>query len=65
MLSLATIGFAINFWAWALLSPLGPLFKDSVGLGSFQQALVVAVPVVVGSLGRIPAGRSPTDSAAG
>ncbi|BBX98289.1 MFS transporter [Mycobacterium lacus] len=56
MLSLATIGFAINFWAWALLSPLGPLFKDSVGLGSFQQALVVAVPVVVGSLGRIPAG---------
>src|SRR5262249_28295577 len=24
MLALATIGFALNFWAWALLSPLGP-----------------------------------------
>jgi NNP family nitrate/nitrite transporter-like MFS transporter len=23
MLALATIGFAVNFWAWALLSPLG------------------------------------------
>jgi NNP family nitrate/nitrite transporter-like MFS transporter len=56
MLSLATAGFAINFWAWALLSPLGPLFKDSLGLSAFQQALLVAVPVVVGSLGRIPVG---------
>ncbi|MFD8496416.1 MFS transporter [Amycolatopsis sp. NPDC059657] len=56
MLSLATIGFALNFWAWALLSPLGPSFKDSLGLSAFQQALLVAVPVVVGSLGRIPVG---------
>ncbi|ALV37564.1 MFS transporter [Streptomyces sp. CdTB01] len=56
MLALATIGFAVNFWAWALLSPLGPRFKDSLGLSSFQQSLLVAVPVVVGSLGRIPVG---------
>ncbi|HET9139069.1 MFS transporter [Actinophytocola sp.] len=56
MLTLATVGFAVNFWAWALLSPLGPRFKDDLGLTSFQQALLVAVPVVVGSLGRIPVG---------
>nr|AQT39263.1 NarK2 [Streptomyces sp.] len=56
MLALATAGFAVNFWAWALLSPLGPRFKDSLGLTSFQQSLLVAVPVVVGSLGRIPVG---------
>jgi len=56
MLALATAGFAVNFWAWALLSPLGPRFKDSLGLSSFQQSLLVAVPVVVGSLGRIPVG---------
>ena len=24
MLGMATVGFAVNFWAWALLSPLGP-----------------------------------------
>lgn len=56
MLALATIGFAVNFWAWALLSPLGPRFKDLLGLSGSQQALVVAVPVIVGSLGRIPVG---------
>ncbi|MFD0533787.1 hypothetical protein ACFQY7_08325 [Actinomadura luteofluorescens] len=32
MLAVATIGFAVNFWAWALLSPLGPRFKDSLDL---------------------------------
>jgi MFS transporter, NNP family, nitrate/nitrite transporter len=56
MLTIATVGFAVNFWAWALLSPLGPLFKDDLGLSAFQQALLVAVPVVVGSVGRIPVG---------
>jgi MFS transporter, NNP family, nitrate/nitrite transporter len=56
MLTLATVGFAVNFWAWALLSPLGPRLKDGLHLSAFQQALLVAVPVVVGSLGRIPVG---------
>jgi NNP family nitrate/nitrite transporter-like MFS transporter len=56
MLGLATVGFALNFWAWALLSPLGPRLRDMLELSAFQQALLVAVPVVVGSLGRIPVG---------
>src|SRR4051794_29057745 len=56
MLGLATVGLAVNFWAWALLSPLAPKFKDILHLSSFQQALLVAVPVVVGSVGRIPVG---------
>jgi NNP family nitrate/nitrite transporter-like MFS transporter len=56
MLAMATLGFAVNFWAWALLSPLGPKFKDDLSLSALQQALLVAVPVVVGSLGRIPVG---------
>jgi NNP family nitrate/nitrite transporter-like MFS transporter len=56
MLTLATVGFAVNFWAWALLSPLGPRLKESLLLSPFQQALVVAVPVIVGSIGRIPIG---------
>ena len=56
MLAMATLGFALNFWAWALLSPLGVHFKTALHLSSFNQALLVAVPVVVGSLGRIPVG---------
>jgi NNP family nitrate/nitrite transporter-like MFS transporter len=59
MLILATVGFALNFWAWALISPLGPMFRDSGALGDLSQSdvsLLVAVPVLVGSLGRIVVG---------
>jgi NNP family nitrate/nitrite transporter-like MFS transporter len=56
MLAMATAGFAITFWAWALLSPLGATLRDRLHLSSLQQAVLVAVPVVVGSLGRIPVG---------
>ncbi|GAA2805677.1 MFS transporter [Kribbella solani] len=59
MLVLATVGFAVNFWAWALLSPLGPLFRTQGTLGELSEsdvALLVAVPVLVGSVGRIPVG---------
>ncbi|WP_203784789.1 MFS transporter [Paractinoplanes rishiriensis] len=56
MLALATVGFAVNFWAWALLSPLAVRFATALDLTSVQQALLVAVPVIVGSVGRIPVG---------
>ena len=56
MLVLATLGFMLTFWAWALLGPLGPALRESLDLTAFQQSLVVAVPVIVGSLGRIPVG---------
>src|SRR3954462_11630830 len=56
MLAMATLGFALNFWAWALLSPLAVSFTAALKLTSFQQSLLVAVPVIVGSLGRIPVG---------
>lgn len=59
MLGVATVGFAVNFWAWALLSPLGPKYRASGDLGALSEsdvALLVAVPVVVGSLGRIVVG---------
>ena len=56
MLALATTGFALSFWAWALLGPLGPALREELDLTAFQQSLVVAVPVIVGSLGRIPVG---------
>lgn len=56
MLALATVGFLVNFWAWALISPLAPAYREDLDLSAFQQALIVAVPVLVGSLGRIPVG---------
>jgi NNP family nitrate/nitrite transporter-like MFS transporter len=56
MLALATLGFALCFWAWALLSPLAVSFTAALDLTPVQQSLLVAVPVIVGSLGRIPVG---------
>jgi MFS transporter, NNP family, nitrate/nitrite transporter len=56
MLALATVGFALCFWAWALIGPLGSAYASDLGLSAFQTSLIVAVPVVVGSVGRIPVG---------
>src|SRR5687768_7005856 len=55
-LALSTAGFAVTFWAWALLSPLGASLREELSLSAFQQSLLVAVPVIVGSVGRIPVG---------
>lgn len=55
-LVMATIGFTLTFWAWNLIAPLAGDYGDRLNLSSFQQSLLVAVPVLVGSLGRIPAG---------
>ncbi|MET8172223.1 MFS transporter [Streptomyces clavifer] len=55
-LIVATVGFTLTFWAWNLIAPMSGDYKERLGLGSFQQSLLVAVPVLVGSLGRIPVG---------
>lgn len=55
-LVLATLGFAINFWAWALIAPLAPGLRDELGLSVVQQSVLVALPVLVGSIGRVPVG---------
>jgi NNP family nitrate/nitrite transporter-like MFS transporter len=55
-LPLATVAFTICFYAWALLGPLGPDLQDQLGLSDGQVALTVAIPVVLGSLMRIPLG---------
>ncbi|MFJ3991024.1 nitrate/nitrite transporter [Streptomyces sp. NPDC090032] len=55
-LAVATVGFALTFWAWALIAPLGSDFGDRLNLSSFNQSFLVAVPVIVGSLGRVPVG---------
>jgi NNP family nitrate/nitrite transporter-like MFS transporter len=56
MLTLATVAFTVNFWAWNLLSPLAPLYRQMLKLSPVQVSVMVAVPVLVGALGRIPLG---------
>ncbi|MFD6353184.1 MFS transporter [Nocardia tengchongensis] len=55
-LTLATIAFALTFWAWNLIGPLSSSYTKQLDLSPGQQSLLVATPVLVGSLGRIPVG---------
>ncbi|GEE04081.1 hypothetical protein nbrc107696_45270 [Gordonia spumicola] len=57
-LILATVAFAISFWAWNLVAPLGVFYASDgqMGLDSTQKSVLVAVPILVGSLGRIVVG---------
>jgi NNP family nitrate/nitrite transporter-like MFS transporter len=55
-LSLATASFAICFYAWALLGPLGPDLQEQLDLSDSQLALTISIPVLLGSLMRIPLG---------
>jgi MFS transporter, NNP family, nitrate/nitrite transporter len=55
-LVLALIGFTITFWAWNIVAPLAVRYSAELGLSSTQTSLLVAMPVLVGSLGRVPVG---------
>ena len=55
-LALATLSFAICFAAWGLISALAPHFREVFRLNATQTAFLVAVPVLLGSLARIPMG---------
>lgn len=52
-LIIATLALLINFWAWSLLSPLGTAYEKELSLQPVQLSLLLAVPVIIGSLGRI------------
>ncbi|HEX5005065.1 MAG TPA: MFS transporter, partial [Gemmatimonadales bacterium] len=55
-LALATVAFTICFFAWSLLGPLGPDIQEDLGLSDVQLSAIVAVPVLLGSIMRIPLG---------
>lgn len=61
-LALATVAFGVAFAVWGLLPGLMPMLGEAYRreeghrLGTAAAALVVAIPVLLGSLGRIPAG---------
>lgn len=55
-LCIATLALIINFWAWSLLSPLGAKLAGELTLTPVMLSLLLAVPVIVGSLGRIAFG---------
>lgn len=55
-LALATIAFAVCFSAWGMLAPLAPDLQDELGLSDTETSVMIAVPVILGSLLRVPIG---------
>lgn len=55
-LALGTVSFAICFAAWGLISAFTPRFREIYHLTASQGAFLVAVPVLLGSLARLPMG---------
>ena len=55
-LLLATISFMLSFAAWGLIGGLASVFTGLYNLTASETALLVAVPVLLGSLARLPMG---------
>jgi NNP family nitrate/nitrite transporter-like MFS transporter len=55
-LLLATFAFALCFTAWSLIAPFAKTFKHDLGLNYTEALLLTAIPVVLGSLLRVPLG---------
>jgi NNP family nitrate/nitrite transporter-like MFS transporter len=50
------VSFALCFAAWGLVGAFAPLFRAALRLSASETALLVAVPVLLGALARLPAG---------
>src|SRR6516165_1400477 len=55
-LVLATAAFALCFTAWSLIAPFAKTFKHDLGLDYTEALFLTAIPVVLGSLARVPLG---------
>ena len=50
------VAFALCFTAWSLIAPFAKTFKHDLGLDYTEALLLTAIPVVLGSLLRVPLG---------
>src|SRR4051794_15354971 len=56
MPAIAVDGHVLASWASALMTPLALPLDDTLGRTPMEQALAVSLPVVAGTLGRVPIG---------
>src|SRR5690625_4837639 len=55
-LSLQTSNLVVSFMIWVLISSLMPSIQEDIALTTFQVSIITAIPVILGSLLRIPIG---------
>ncbi|HEX8288799.1 MAG TPA: MFS transporter [Pyrinomonadaceae bacterium] len=52
----STTAFAVSFAVWGLIAALAPTFTQLYNLTATEKSLMIAVPVLLGSIGRLAAG---------
>jgi NNP family nitrate/nitrite transporter-like MFS transporter len=55
-LFLSTTAFAVSFAVWGLVAALAPTFTQLYNLSATQKSVMIAVPVLLGSIGRLFSG---------
>ncbi len=55
-LPLQTLNLVVGFMIWVLISSLLPFIKEDIAIPDNQLALVTAIPVILGSILRVPLG---------
>lgn len=53
---MAALASMIGFWGWTMIGPLAKYYTETYGLTEGQRSLLIATPVIVGALARIPVG---------
>ena len=56
VLTMNTAAFTVNFMVWTMFSIIGIKIKDELGLNETEFGLLVATPILTGSLVRLPLG---------
>jgi len=56
VLTMNTVAFACNFAVWTMFSIIGLKIKEELGLSDTQFGILVATPILTGSITRLPLG---------
>jgi NNP family nitrate/nitrite transporter-like MFS transporter len=56
VLAMNTLAFTVNFAVWTMFAVIGIKIKDELGLNETEFGLLVATPILTGSLVRLPLG---------
>lgn len=55
-LSLQTLSLVVGFMAWSIISPLMPFISQDINITGNQLSIILAIPVILGSILRVPFG---------
>ncbi|MBI5973243.1 nitrate/nitrite transporter [Staphylococcus caledonicus] len=55
-LTLQTLSLVVGFMAWSIISPLMPYISQDIDISPGQLSIILAIPVILGSILRVPFG---------